>query len=115
MHKIRLILTKEAFHFIENLPQKVGDKIYHDINRIEEGEINREIFKKLEGSNIWEFRTLFNKTAYRLFAFWDTEEQALIIATHGIVKKTHKTPTKEINKAERIRTEYFNNKINNKK
>lgn len=30
--------------------------------------------------------------------------------THGIVKKTRKTPKKEIEKAERIRQEYFNDK-----
>lgn len=43
-------------------------------------------------------------------AFWDTEEETLVIATHGIVKKTQKTPLKEIAKAEEIRKEYFNNK-----
>lgn len=42
-------------------------------------------------------------------AFWDTEEETLVIATHGIVKKTQKTPLKEIAKAEEIRKEYFNN------
>lgn len=48
--------------------------------------------------------------AYRLLAFWDTEEQALIITTHGFVKKTRKTPGKEIEKAERLRKEYFDEK-----
>lgn len=43
-------------------------------------------------------------------AFWDTEEDTLVIATHGIVKKTQKTPSKEIAKAERIRQEYFKSK-----
>ena len=42
--------------------------------------------------------------------FCDTEEETLVIATHGIVKKTQKTPLKEIAKAEEIRKEYFNNK-----
>ena len=69
-----------------------------------------QLFKKLENSEIWEFRTLYNKLAYRLFAFWDKEEETLIIATHGIIKKTQKTPLKEIIKAERLRQEYFNNK-----
>ena len=36
--------------------------------------------------------------------------KTLVIATHGIVKKTQKTPLKEIAKAEEIRKEYFNNK-----
>lgn len=108
--KFRLVLTDEAFDFIESLPQNVGDKIHYNIRRVREGEINNELFKKLENSEIWEFRTLYNKTAYRLFAFWDTESETLVIATHGIVKKTQKTPPKEIAKAERIRTEYFKNK-----
>lgn len=74
------------------------------------GEKNKELFKKLENSNIWEFRTLYCKTAYRLFAFWDKEEETLVIATHGIIKKAQKTPSKEIAKAEAIRKYYFENK-----
>ena len=66
--------------------------------------------KKLENTEIWEFRTLYNGICYRLFSFWDTEEETLVIATHGIVKKTQKTPLKEIAKAEELRKEYFNNK-----
>jgi phage-related protein len=31
----------------------------------------------------------------------------MIIATHGIIKKTDKTPNKEINKAKQLRTEYL--------
>lgn len=64
----------------------------------------------MEGSNIWELRTLFDGAYYRLFSFGDTEEDTLVIATHGIVKKTKKTPRKEIDKAERIRKEYFDEK-----
>lgn len=75
------------------------------------GEINNELFKKLENSDgIWEFRTLYQKLAYRLFAFWDTDGETLVIATHGIIKKTQKTPSKEITKAEEIKKIYFNQK-----
>jgi phage-related protein len=49
---------------------------------------------------------------YRLFAFWDTETETLVVATHGIIKKTQKTPQKEIQRAEEIRKEYFNEKNN---
>ncbi|KAB4395500.1 type II toxin-antitoxin system RelE/ParE family toxin, partial [Bacteroides nordii] len=34
----------------------------------------------------------------------------LVIATHGFIKKTQKTPPKEIAKAEEIRKDYFNSK-----
>lgn len=72
--------------------------------------MDKELFKKLENSDIWELRTLFNGVSYRLFAFWDTEIEALVVVTHGIVKKAQKTPKKEIERAEAIRKEYFNNK-----
>ena len=81
---------------------------------MEGGEIDKELFKKLENSEIWELRTLFNGVCYRLFAFWDTEREALVVATHGIMKKTQKTPKKEIKKAEAMRKEYFNNKNQHK-
>ncbi len=72
--------------------------------------MDKDLFKKLDNSEIWEFRTLFNGICYSLFAFWDTEKEALVVATHGIVKKTQKTPKKEIEKAEALRKEYFNDK-----
>lgn len=64
----------------------------------------------MSGTDIWEFRTLYAGTAYRLFAFWDTDGETLVVATHGITKKTQKTPRKEIEKAEAIRRAYFNDK-----
>ena len=106
----RLLLTDEAQNFIESLPQAVSYKIFYNIKRVVGGERNKELFKKLENTEIWEFRTLYNKVAYRLFAFWDNDEETLVIATHGIIKKTQKTPRKEIVKAETIRKEYFKNK-----
>ena len=90
--------------------QHVTKKAIDNIKRVAGGVRNRELFKKLENTEIWEFRTLYNKTAYRLFAFWDRDEETLVIATHGIIKKTQKTPSKEIAKAEAIRKEYFKNK-----
>lgn len=42
--------------------------------------------------------------------FGTLKNEALVIATHGIIKKMQKTPKKEIEKAENIRKEYFNNR-----
>ena len=89
------------------MPLKVQQKITYNYKKIEHGIVDKELFKKLENSEIWEFRTLFNGNCYRLFSFWDTETGTLIVATHGIVKKTQKTPQKEIAKAEEIRQQYF--------
>lgn len=97
----------EALAFVRSLPLKVQQKITYNYMKIEQGVMDKELFKKLENSEIWEFRTLFNGNCYRLFSFWDTETETLVIATHGIVKKTQKTPQKEIAKAEEIRKQYF--------
>lgn len=105
-----LVMLEEAKEFILGLPQLAMKKVLYNTHRIASGEQNAELFKKLEGSDIWEFRTPYNGTQYRLFAFWDTSNNALVVATHGIVKKTQKTPPKEIAKAEKIRQEYFNEK-----
>lgn len=107
---IKIILSDEAKAFIKLQPFKAQQKIYYNIFKIEGGVMDKELFKKLENSEIWELRTLFNGICYRLFAFWDNEIKALVMITHGIVKKTRKTPKKEIEKAERIRQEYFNDK-----
>jgi len=70
-----------------------------------------ELFKKISG-DIWEFRTRFKSKQFRLFAFWDKSgtKTTLVIATHGFVKKTQKTPKKEIEKAEKLRKDYLDNK-----
>lgn len=100
----------QAKEFIRALPEKAQKKITYNLLRVEGGDIDKEIFKKLENSDIWEFRTLYNGICYRLFAFWDNESGALVVATHGIVKKTQKTPKKEIEKAEALRICYYNDK-----
>lgn len=108
--EIGLILLEEAARFMDGLPRKARDKVYYNIHRIAAGERDSELFKKSDGTDIWEFRTLYDKTAYRLFAFWDAEEGKLIVATHGIVKKTQKTPSKEVARAEAIMRRYFEHK-----
>lgn len=106
----KLELLEEAQNFLRALPKEVRGKIGRNIRRVQKGERDMELFKKLDGTEIWEFRTLYSKTAYRLFAFWDRDINTLVVATHGIVKKTQKTPSKEIEKAETMMKKYFENK-----
>ena len=109
-----LIVLEEAREFLKSLSPAARKKIAYNIRKVKGGIKDPELFKKLENSDIWEFRTLYMGITYRLFAFWDTEAQTLVVATHGIVKKTQKTPFKEINKAITIRTKYFDDKHSNK-
>lgn len=107
---IKVILSEEAESFVRLQPIKAQQKITYNIRKLESGVMDKDLFKKLDDSEIWELRTLFSGICYRLFAFWDTETETLVVATHGIIKKTQKTPKKEIQRAEEIRKEYFNNK-----
>ena len=110
MRKFKTIFLEEARDFILSLPEQPKSKIIYNIRKVEGGIINSELFKKLDNTDIWEFRTLYNGIQYRLFAFWDTEGDTLVVATHGIIKKVWKVPTKEIEKAEEIRKQYFESK-----
>ncbi len=101
---------EEASEFLNNIDEKAREKIIYNIRKAQV--INdKSLFKKLSGET-WEFRTLFNRTFYRLFAFWDKFDRTdtIVISTHGIIKKTDKTPKKEIEKAERLRLQYFKQK-----
>ena len=103
-------LLPDAIDFLENLDDKIREIIYYNFKKSQFVN-DKELFKKLN-EFIWEFRTLYNSKAYRLFSFWDKIEgkETLVVATHGILKKTQKTPTKEIKKAEEIRKQYLENK-----
>ena len=105
--KFEVLFMNDAREFLAGLDVKARDKIIFNIDRAKLHN-DKELFKKLTGE-IWEFRTLFNKTHYRLFAFWDKtgKQEALVISTHGIVKKTDKTPNKELTKTETLRILYF--------
>ena len=107
-------LLPEAIEFLETLDDKTREKIYYNIRKVQFVNDN-ELFKKLTDF-IWEFRTLYNSKAYRLFSFWDKIDgkETIVVATHGILKKTQKTPPKEIKKADEIRKQYLINKTKNK-
>lgn len=108
--KFKIIYSEETITFLNTLNEKAKAKIMYNVNK-SKYVIDKELFKKLnDADDIWEFRTLYNGISYRLFAFWDTEKETLVITTHGIVKKTQKTPPKEIEKAKMIRKAYFNSK-----
>lgn len=97
----------EAVDFLENLESKARKKVLYNVSKAQEIQ-DPELFKKLEGE-IWEFRTRYGNICYRLFAFWDKNKEAIVICTHGLIKKVQKTPRTEIEKAEQLRKDYFKN------
>jgi phage-related protein len=105
--KFEVIFLEQAIDFMSKLDLKAKKKIYYNLDKAKL-ENDPKLFKKLT-DDIWEFRTLYQGIQYRLFAFWDKTDktETLVLSTHGIVKKVSKVPKTEIEKALKIRTEYF--------
>lgn len=113
-YRFQIEFLEDAKEFLDTLEEKSRDKIFYNIWKSRSTN-DKELFKKLD-DEIWEFRTLHSKTYFRLLAFWDKEDKSntLVIATHGVIKKTGKIPKSEIEKAERLRQKYFKDKKNKK-
>ena len=62
--KFKIIYSKDADDFLNNLPTKIKDKIIYNIAKAK-FVIDPELFKKLDDTDIWEFRTFYNKVKYR--------------------------------------------------
>ena len=109
MTKFRTIFLEDVIEFFDELDEKARNKIIFNIDKAEQTNDPR-LFKKLT-NEIWEFRTQYNSLQYRLLGFWDKRDNqdTLVVCSHGIVKKTDKVPSKEIEKSEKIRKNYFDN------
>ena len=67
------------------------------------------ILKSIEGKKgLFEIRVEFGGDIFRVFCCFD--EGSLVILFNGFQKKTQKTPSSEIDKAERLMKEYFESK-----
>ncbi len=104
---------EEANEFLAGLDTKTIKKIFYNIDLAEQTN-DPILFKKLQ-NDIWELRTKYGGLQIRLLAFWDKSDnkETLVIATHGFIKKVDKVPANEIERAERLRDKYFNNKTKN--
>ena len=101
---------EEADKFIASLDKKIIAKILYNVDLAEKNNDSR-LFKKLS-DDIWEFRVRYNGLQIRLLAFWDKTDnkKTLVLATHGFIKKVDRVPSKEIERAIKIRLNYFDNK-----
>jgi phage-related protein len=92
--------------FLESLPSKVARKVIWVLSLLRDLDvIPTQYFTKMSGTEgVWECRSKLGSNIYRVFAFWDGSK---IILTHGIVKKSQKTPGNEIEKAENYKKDYF--------
>lgn len=100
----------EAKKFLKTLQPKTVKKVFYNIDLAEQTN-DPKLLKKLNG-DIWDFRTKYAGLQVRLLAFWDKTDssETLVIATHGFIKKVDKVPAKEIERAMRLKDNYFKTK-----
>lgn len=68
-----------------------------------------KFFQHMAGTTgLYEIRVEVGSDIFRVFSFFD--EGSLIILVNGFQKKTQKTPVNEIEKAEKLKKQYFNEK-----
>ena len=107
MRSFNVNFLEPAIEFIDKLDIKSRQKLLFNIRKSQQFN-DPEVLKKLN-DEIWEFRAKFLTKQIRVLAFWDKTDKAdtLVIATKGFIKKTKKTPKSEIDKAEKLRKQYF--------
>ena len=112
-------------HFIDfylEQTTKVQEKIefvFHIIKRVER--VSKKFLSPMENTDgLYEIRVEYGSNIYRIFCCFD--EGRIVVLFNAFQKKTQKTPQKEIEKALRLKREYFelkktqeNEKRSNKK
>ncbi len=112
MQKVREVVTYRGYfeEFFEKQTQRVRDKIIKVLDIIEQIErVPVTYLKYIEGTNgLFEIRVQLGNDIFRIFCFFDGNKMVVLLC--GFQKKTQKTPRKEIERAERIMTEYYREK-----
>lgn len=91
--------------FLKELDTKMRAKALHELKILEEfGTGLREPYSKLIQDGIFELRIKQSSNISRIFYFFRSGNK--IILTHGFIKKTQKTPKKEIEKAIKYKEDF---------
>jgi phage-related protein len=70
--------------------------------------IPEKYLKHIEGTDLYEIRVSFGNNTFRIFCFFDKDR--LVIILNGFQKKTQKTPRTEIDRALRLKQDYYEDK-----
>ena len=104
----RIIAFGTYYHdFMKTLSEKEGKKIKYILSLLErEDRLPTKFIKHIqEYGNLYELRMRYENNIYRVFFIFDND--CIAVLFHGFQKKTQKTPKSEIEKAVKIRAEYY--------
>jgi phage-related protein len=112
MEKVRqIIYYKQYFEeFYSEQTDKVKGKIDDVLFLISViDKVSRKFLDHMTGTNgLYEIRIELGSNIFRIFCCFD--EGRLVVLFNGFQKKTQKTPKSEIEKAEKLKAEYFSQK-----
>ena len=93
--------------FYKKLKPEIQKKIISTFKLIETiDRVPEKYFKHLTGTTgLYEVRVEVGSDIFRIFSFFDKGK--LIVILNGFQKKTQKTPKKEIELAEKLKFQYF--------
>lgn len=94
--------------FMKTLNEKEQNKIQYGLLLLKTQERLSRKFVSLIRDGIFELRTEYNSDIYRVFFIFD--EGNVVVLFNGFQKKTQKTPASEIEKAIKIKEEYYADK-----
>jgi len=109
----RVVVYGDHFkEFRRTLDRNVLRKLYQVFTLIMVMEaVPTKFLKAIEGrSGLYEIRMECSGDAFRVFCCFD--EGNLVVLFNGFQKKTRKTPSEQLDKAERLMKEYFMQKQN---
>jgi phage-related protein len=97
------------WNFYKKQSPKVKKKINWTIGLLKDLEVIPEKYlKHIEETDLYEIRVSFGNNIFRIFCFFD--KGRLVIILNGFQKKTQKTPKTEIDRAMKLKKEYYENK-----
>ena len=100
---------KPAKDFLISLDNKMRAKMASMISLLQENGYNlREPYSKHLSEGIFELRAKVGSDITRVMYFFYIDQR--VILTNGFVKKTKKTPLKELEKAKKYRQDYLRRK-----
>ncbi len=101
---------KYFIDFYVSLDSSVQEKIDYVFKVIRTVDlVPAKFMKHIESTNgLYEIRIKVGSDIYRVFCCFDSGR--IVVLFNGFQKKSKKTPRKEIDKALKIKEEYFNNK-----
>lgn len=108
----QIIYFKTHFtDFFEKQTEKVKSKIDYVLYVVSIAEqIPKKFFDHMTGTDgLYEIRIEYGTNIYRIFCCFD--EGNIVVLFNGFQKKSQKTPQAEIDKALKIKKEYFDEKL----